>query len=56
MTKLQLLIQENNLTTYRVSKDTGIPHNTILYLAEGKREINKVQSGTLYKLSNYFMD
>lgn len=49
---LQELIENNNYTLYRFSKESKIPKTTLLDLCSGKTSINKVQAITLKKIAD----
>ena len=45
------LLLEKNMTKYRLSKKSGIPHTTINDICNGRVNIGKCTAETLYKLS-----
>ena len=45
----ELTIQ--NMTKYRLSKESGVPQATINDICRGKAEIEKCAAGTLYRLA-----
>lgn len=49
---LQELIENNNYTIYRFSKESGIPKTTLLDLCSGKTSIHKSQAITIKKIAN----
>jgi len=49
--KFDKLLQQNKITPYRVSRDTGIAQAT---LSDWKRGISVPKTDKLLKLSNYF--
>lgn len=49
---LQELIENNNYTIYRFSKESGIPKTTLLDLCSGKTSIYKSQAITIKKIAN----
>ncbi len=44
-------LKEQNMTMYRLSKESGVPQATINDICSGKAEIEKCAAGTLYRLS-----
>ena len=49
----ELLVQEN-MTKYRLSKRSGVPHTTINDICNGRVKIEKCSAETLYKLAKVF--
>ena len=49
---LQELIEKNNYTIYRFSKDSSVPKTTLLDLCSGKRSIYKSQAITIKKIAD----
>jgi transcriptional regulator with XRE-family HTH domain len=45
------LIQQKNLTKYRLSKQSGVPYATLSEVCSGKTKIEKCAADTVYKLS-----
>jgi plasmid maintenance system antidote protein VapI len=45
------LIEQKNLTKYRLSKESGIPFSTLSEICSGKAKIEKCAADTVYKLS-----
>ena len=45
------LLEERNLTKYRLSKMSGVPHTTINDICNGRVRIEKCSVETLYKLA-----
>lgn len=48
------LLQKENMTRYRLSKESGVPMTTITDICSGKAELNKCAAGTLYKIARVF--
>ena len=48
---INTLLEEKNMTKYRLAKESGVPHTTILDICSGKARINKCNAETLYKLA-----
>ncbi len=44
-------LKEQNMTMYRLSKESGVPQATINDICSGKAEIEKCSAGTLYRLA-----
>ena len=44
-------LREQNMTMYRLSKESGVPQATINDICSGKAEIEKCTAGTLYRLA-----
>ena len=44
-------LKEQNITKYRLSKDSGVPQATINDICSGKAELEKCSAGTLYRLA-----
>lgn len=49
---LSTLIENKNLTKYRLSKMSGIPKTTIIDICSGKSSIQKCAAGTVKKLAD----
>ena len=45
-------LKEQNITKYRLSKDSGVPQATINDICSGKAELEKCASGTLYRIAS----
>lgn len=45
------LLNEHNITKYRLSKASGVPQTTITDICSGKARIEKCSADTLYKIS-----
>lgn len=48
---LQEFLKEKNITMYRLSKDSGVPHTTVHDLFTGKTAIGACSARTLFRLS-----
>ena len=44
-------LEEQHMTKYRLSKDSGVPQATINDICSGKAELEKCSAGTLYRLA-----
>lgn len=49
--ELNKLMQQKNITKYRLSKDTGIPYTTLSDICSGKAQLEKCTVETVYKLA-----
>lgn len=45
------LLERQNLTKYRLSKESGVPQATINDICRGKTDVEKCAAGTLYRLA-----
>lgn len=45
------LLQRENMTKYRLSKESGVPQTTINDICNGKVELEKCSVGTVYKIA-----
>ncbi|MGN0324875.1 MAG: helix-turn-helix domain-containing protein [Lachnospiraceae bacterium] len=45
------LLQKENMSRYRLSKESGIPMTTITDICSGKADLDKCAAGTLYKIA-----
>lgn len=45
------LLQKENMSRYRLSKESGVAMTTITDICSGKAELNKCAAGTLYKIA-----
>lgn len=45
------LLQKENMSRYRLSKESGVAMTTITDICTGKAELNKCAAGTLYKIA-----
>ncbi len=50
--RLQELIENNNYTIYRFSKESGVPKTTLIDLCSGKTSILKSQAITVKKIAD----
>lgn len=50
--RLQELIENNNYTLYRFSKESGVPKTTLIDLCSGKTSILKSQAITVKKIAD----
>ena len=48
---IQKIMEQKNITRYRLSKDSGIPYTTITDICCGKAQLEKCSAGTIYKLA-----
>lgn len=44
-------LEKQNLTKYRLSKESGIPQATVNDICSGKTDLDKCAAGTLYRLA-----
>ena len=44
-------MEEQNMTKYRLSKESGVPQATVNDICSGKAELEKCSAGTLYRLA-----
>ena len=44
-------LEKQNMTKYRLSKDSGVPQATINDICSGKADLEKCTAGTLYRLA-----
>ena len=44
-------LREQNITKYRLSKESGVPQTTINDICSGRADIDKCAAGTLYKIA-----
>ena len=44
-------LEKQNLTKYRLSKESGVPQATINDICSGKTDLDKCAAGTLYRLA-----
>lgn len=45
------LLEQKNITKYRLSKTSGAPQTTIVDICSGKTKIEKCSADTIYKLA-----
>lgn len=50
---IQWLLFESGITRYKISKDTGVPDNTLADLATGKTKLERMKFLTAVKLTEY---
>lgn len=48
------LLQKENMSRYRLSKESGVAMTTITDICSGKAELDKCAAGTLYKIARVF--
>lgn len=48
---IQKLMDDQNMTRYRLSKNSGIPYTTITDILSGKAQLEKCTAETIYKLA-----
>lgn len=48
---IQKIMEDRNLTRYRLSKNSGIPYTTITDIISGKAQLEKCTAETIYKLA-----
>ena len=44
-------LKEQNMTKYRLSKESGVAQTTINDICSGKAELGKCSAGTLYRIA-----
>ena len=45
------IIEQRQITKYRLAKESGVPHATLNDICSGKTNIGKCSAETLYKIS-----
>lgn len=50
---IKWLLFDSGITRYRISKDTGIPSNTLSDLATGKSKLESIKFVTAAKITEY---
>lgn len=45
------LLEKENMSRYRLSKESGVPMTTITDICSGKADLDKCAAGTLYKIA-----
>ena len=45
------LLEKENMSRYRLSKESGVAMTTITDICSGKADIDKCAAGTLYKIA-----
>ncbi len=48
---INAILNQQNMTKYRLAKESGIPHATISDICSGKAQIEKCSAETLYKIA-----
>jgi len=48
---INTLLKERNMTKYRLSKVSGVPHTTVIDICNGKTNISKCTAETVYKIA-----
>lgn len=48
---ISMMLQQRQMTQYRLAKESGIPHATISDICSGKASIEKCSAETLYKIA-----
>lgn len=48
---IQKIMENKNITRYRLSKNSGIPYTTITDICSGKAQLEKCSAETIYKLA-----
>ena len=48
---LQMLLDNENITKYQLSKISGVPKTTIIDICSGKSSIQKCSAKTVYKIA-----
>ena len=51
---INYIINEKNISKYKLSKDTNIPYSTISDICNGKTTLENCNAKTVYELSKYF--
>lgn len=51
--EIRKLLFDSNISRYKISKETGIPQNTLSDLANGKTDIKKMRLDNAAKLTEY---
>lgn len=51
--QIRKLLFESEISRYRISKETGIPQNTLSDLVNGKTDIKKMRFDNASKLTEY---
>ena len=44
-------LKKQNMSKYRLSRESGVPQTTINDICNGKAELDKCSAGTLYKIA-----
>ena len=48
---IEQLLKKNNMTMYKLSKESGVPQSTISDICSGKTSLKKCSSWTVYKIA-----
>ena len=48
---LQMLLNNENITKYQLSKISGVPKTTVIYICSGRRSIQKCSAKTVYQIA-----
>ena len=48
---IDAILEQQNMTKYRLAKESGLPHATISDICSGKAQIEKCSAETLYKIA-----
>ncbi len=48
---IESMLNQQNMTRYRLAKESGLPHATISDICSGKAQIEKCSAETLYKIA-----
>ena len=48
---INTLLEQKNMTKYRLAKESGVPQTTVIDICGGKTRIEKCSADTLYKLA-----
>jgi len=48
---INTLLKQKNMTKYKLSKKSGVPHTTVIDICNGKTMLNKCNAETVYKLA-----
>jgi len=51
---INTLLEQKNMTKYKLAKSSGVPHSTVLDICNGKTKLTNCNAETLYKLSKAF--
>ncbi len=47
------IIEQKQITKYRLAKESGVPHATLNDICSGKTNIGKCSAETLYKIAKF---
>ena len=48
---INTLLEQKNMTKYRLAKKSGVPHTTVLDICSGKTQLKKCSAETVYKIA-----